>query len=163
MLASDWPAVRSIYAAGIATGQATFEEQVPDRESFVAAHPTRLRLVAAAGPEILGWAAGSPVSTRAVYEGVVEHSVYVGTAVRGRGIGRLLLRAFVASAEEQGIWTLQGSIFPENTASLALHLAEGFRIVGRRERVAKMTHGPQAGRWRDTLLVERRSSIAGTD
>ena len=162
MLASDWPSVRSIYAAGIATGQATFEERVPDREAFDAAHPARLRLVAAAGPRVLGWAAGSPVSTRAVYQGVVEHSVYVDPAARGRGIGRILLRALVASAEEQGIWTLQGSIFPENTASLALHLAEGFRIVGRRERVAKMTHGPQAGQWRDTLLVERRRSIAGT-
>ena len=162
MLASDWPAVRSIYAAGIATGQATFEERVPDREAFDVAHPARLRLVAAAGPRVLGWAAGSPVSTRAVYQGVVEHSVYVDPAARGRGIGRILLRALVASAEEQGIWTLQGSIFPENTASLALHLAEGFRIVGRRERVAKMIHGPQAGQWRDTLLLERRSSIAGT-
>ncbi|MCC3290885.1 GNAT family N-acetyltransferase [Arthrobacter sp. zg-Y1110] len=163
LLASDWPAVRSIYAAGIATGQATFESAVPEWEAFDSAHLAGLRLVADTGSGILGWAAASPVSTRDAYRGVVEHSVYIAPAARGRGIGRLLLRALVASAETSGIWTLQCSIFPENMASLALHQAAGFRVVGRRQRVAKMGHGPHAGEWRDTLFLERRSGSAGTD
>ncbi|MCC9145182.1 MULTISPECIES: GNAT family N-acetyltransferase [unclassified Arthrobacter] len=163
LLASDWPAVRTIYAAGIAAGQATFEDKVPGWEAFDSAHLPGLRLVAEAGNEILGWAAASPVSPRAAYRGVVEQSVYVAPAAQGRGIGRLLLHALVASAENSGIWTLQCSIFPENTVSLALHIAEGFRLVGRRERVAKMMHGPHAGEWRDTLFLERRSGIVGTD
>ncbi|MCQ1953681.1 GNAT family N-acetyltransferase [Arthrobacter sp. zg-Y238] len=163
LLASDWPSVRSIYAAGIATGHATFESKVPDWEAFDSAHLPGLRLVADAGNGLLGWAAASPVSTRDAYRGVVEHSVYIAPAARGRGIGRLLLRALVASAETSGIWTLQCSIFPENTASLALHQAEGFRVVGRRQRVAKMTHGPHTGEWRDTLFLERRSDAVGTD
>lgn len=159
LLAVDWPAVRTIYDAGIATGQATFESTVPEWEAFDAAHLAALRFVAEAGNDVLGWAAAAPVSTRAVYRGVVEHSVYVAPAAQGRGIGKALLRAVVASADFSGIWTLQCSIFPENTASLALHLAEGFRVVGRRERVAKMSSGPQAGQWRDTLLLERRSRV----
>ena len=159
--AADWPAVQTIYAAGIATGQATFESRTPGWETFDSRHLRGLRLVAEAGSEILGWAAASPVSAREVYRGVVEHSVYVSPAAKGSGIGRTLLRAVVSAAEDSGIWTLQCSIFPENAASLALHRAEGFRIVGIRERVAKMTYGPQAGQWRDTVFLERRSSIVG--
>lgn len=108
-----------------------------------------------------GWAAASPVSSRAVYRGVVEHSVYVATAAHGQGIGRALLRALLDATEQAGCWTVQAGIFPENTASLALHEREGFRIVGRREAIALMTTGPHAGEWRDTLLVERRSASGG--
>lgn len=163
MLQADWPAVSRIYAEGIATGQATFESRVPRWDAFDASHPEELRIVAEGGPGIQGWAAASPVSGREVYAGVVEHSVYIAAAARGHGIGRLLLRGLVAAAETAGIWTIQSSIFPENTVSLALHRAEGFRVVGRRERIAKMTHGPQAGQWRDTLFLERRSTVAGSE
>jgi phosphinothricin acetyltransferase len=107
---------------------------------------------------VLGWAAASPVSSREVYRGVAEHSVYVASAARGRGIGGELLAALIESSEAAGIWTLQSGIFPENLGSLALHEAHGFRIVGRRERIALMSYGPMAGLWRDVLLVERRSS-----
>ncbi|MCC3278051.1 N-acetyltransferase family protein [Arthrobacter sp. zg-Y40] len=159
----DWPAVRGIYAEAIAAGRATFERRPPDWETFNSTHLTEHRILACAGEETVGWAAAAPTSTRAVYRGVVEHSVYVCPAAQGRGVGRQLLRALVSSTEKAGIWTLQCSIFPENTASLALHRAEGFRVVGRRERIAKMTHGPQTGQWRDTLLLERRSGSAGAD
>ncbi|PPK95415.1 phosphinothricin acetyltransferase [Kineococcus xinjiangensis] len=157
-----WPAVRDVYAAGIATGHATFQDSPPAWEVFDAAHLEEHRLVALdAAAAVLGWAAVSPVSSRAVYAGVVEHSVYVAPAARGRGVGRLLLDALIASTEAAGVWTLQGSVFPENSASLALHTAAGFRLVGRRERIALMSHGPLAGRWRDTVLLERRSAAAG--
>lgn len=159
--AADWPAVQAIYASGIATGQATFESRTPGWETFDSRHLPGLRLVAEADGGILGWAAASPVSAREVYRGVAEHSVYVDPAAWGRGIGRTLLGAVVSAAEDSEIWTLQCSIFPENTASLALHRAEGFRIVGVRERVAQMTYGPQTGQWRDTLFLERRSNIIG--
>lgn len=161
LVKADWPAVQGIYAAGIATGQATFESRTPGWETFDARHLPGLRLVAQADGGILGWAAASPVSARTVYRGVAEHSVYADPAARGRGTGKILLHAMVAAAEDSGIWTLQCSIFPENTASLALHRAEGFRIVGVRERVAQMTYGPQAGKWRDTLFLERRSATVG--
>ena len=105
---------------------------------------------------MLGWAAASPVSTRAAYRGVIEHSVYVHRDARGRGAGRRLLDAFVAASDRAGFWTIQSSIFPENTASLALHDRAGFRRVGIRERIAQMTYGPEADRWRDTILIERR-------
>jgi L-amino acid N-acyltransferase YncA len=161
--AVDWPAVQAIYAAGIATGQATFESRTPDWETFNARHLPGLRLVAESDGGILGWAAASSVSARDVYRGVAEHSVYVDPAAWGRRIGQTLLRAIVSAAEDSGIWTLQCSIFPENTASLTLHRAAGFRVVGIRERVAQMTYGPQAGEWRDTVFLERRSSTVGTD
>ena len=106
---------------------------------------------------MLGWAAVTLVSTRAVYAGVVEHSVYVASAARGLGVGKALLRALIGSTENAGIWTIQASVFPENEASLKLHLAAGFSIVGRRDRIARMTSGPLNGQWRDTLLIERRS------
>lgn len=112
---------------------------------------------------MLGWAAVSPVSSRPAYAGVVEHSVYVAEAARGQGLGSRLLRALTPSTEQHGIWTIQSSVFPENHASLRLHESNGFSIVGRRERIARMSHGPAAGQWRDTLLLERRSGLPGLE
>lgn len=157
----DWPEVRTIFAEGIATGHATFEAEPPSTwEGFDLGKVAHSRFVAVGtNGEILGWVAVSPVSSRAVYAGVVEHSVYVADAARGRGIGRALLDTFITSAERNGVWTIQSSIFPENAASIGLHAEFGFRSIGRRERIALMTYGPMAGRWRDTVLMERRSSI----
>lgn len=163
MLMSDWPDVERIFAEGIADGAATFESTTPDWESFDAAKSDLARLVAIdAHGHVLGWIAASPVSSRPVYRGVVEHSVYVARSARGQGVGRLLLEAFIAASEAAGIWTIQSSIFPENAASVRLHEAAGFRVVGRRERIARAAVGPHAGSWRDTLLIERRSTITGT-
>jgi phosphinothricin acetyltransferase len=161
LVAADWPAVEAIYAEGIATGQATFESAPPERDAFLSTRVAGLSWVAEADGAIVGWVAASQVSSRAVYRGVVEHSVYVADAARGRGIGRALLERLLASADELDIWTVQSSIFPENTGSLALHEQCGFRVVGRRERIALMSYGPEAGQWRDTVLVERRSPAAG--
>ena len=155
MSAADWPAVEAIYAEGIATGNATFEEHPPSWESFDTGKLPDHRLVFDDG-EVHGWAAVSPTSAREVYRGVVEHSVYVSAAARGRGIGAQLLVALVESCEAAGVWTIQSGIFPENEASLALHRAHGFREVGRRERIAQMGYGPYAGQWRDVSLFERR-------
>lgn len=154
----DWPAVQRIYRQGIATGHATFESEAPGWEQFNTSRLPGHRLVGET-PEgvILGWAAVSAVSSRAVYSGVVEHSVYVAAEARGLGVGAKLLRALAESTETDGIWTIQASVFPENEASLKLHLANGYVVVGRRERIARMTHGPMAGQWRDTILIERRS------
>jgi phosphinothricin acetyltransferase len=152
----DWEQVRAIYLEGIATGHATFETDAPSWEKWDAGHLRKMRLVARNGDEILGWAALSPVSDRCVYGGVAEVSVYVGERGRGRGVGRALLEALVEASERNGIWTLQAGVFPENAASVKLHLSCGFREVGRRERIGKMN-----GVWRDTLLLERRSRSAG--
>ncbi|HET9242272.1 MAG TPA: GNAT family N-acetyltransferase [Gaiella sp.] len=151
MTPSDWPAVRRIYAAGIATGVATFETEVPSWEAWDRAHLAVPRLVAEAGNAIVGWIAVTRVSRRHAYRGVVEHSVYVDEAMRGRGVGRALLEALVARAAELGIWTIQTSVLETNAASLALHESVGFRLVGRRERIAQLD-----GAWRDTLLLELR-------
>jgi L-amino acid N-acyltransferase YncA len=148
--AEDWPAVRTIFEEGIATGQATFEHEAPSWEAWDGAHS--LALVAEEGGEVLGWAALAPTSPRAVYAGVAEESVYVSQRARGRGVGRALLAALVARSEDAGIWTLEAGIFPENAASVALHLSCGFREVGVRERIGRMN-----GVWRDVLLLERRS------
>lgn len=156
LLAADWPAVREIYAHGIAGGNATFESEPPTWESFDAGKRPDLRLVALDHDEVVGWAAASAVSSRPVYAGVVEHSVYVSPARQGRGVGRALLTAFLELADASGVWMVQSSIFPENEASLRLHAAAGFRTVGRRERIALMSTGPWSGQWRDTLLIERR-------
>ncbi|MFN8079713.1 MAG: N-acetyltransferase family protein [Kineosporiaceae bacterium] len=158
MTAEHWPAVRDIFAAGIATGHATFEATPPTWESFDAGRLTAHRFVALddAG-RVLGWVAASAVSDRCAYAGVVEHSVYVDPDVHGRGVGRRLLAALIASTEEGGIWTIQSGIFPENLASLALHHALGFRTVGTRERLGRMSFGPLTGQWRDVVLLERRS------
>lgn len=157
-----WPEVERIYAAGIATGHATFESEPPSWEQFDAVKLPGQRLVALEAGRVVGWAAASGVSDRCVYAGVAEHSVYVDPAASGRGIGRLLLDALVASTEAAGIWTLQSGVFPENTASLAVHRSAGFRVVGTRERVGRMSYGPMAGQWRDVVFIERRSDRAGT-
>jgi len=163
MTADDWPDVETIYAAGIAGGEATFETATPSWEQFDAGRVPDPRLIAVddAGA-VVGWAAASRVSTREVYRGVIEHSVCVHPDHHGKGIGRLLLEAFVDAAEAAGDWTIQSSIFPENTVSLRLHERQGFRVVGRRERIARSERGPHAGTWRDTVLVERRSARNGT-
>ena len=147
-------AVLAIYQAGIDEGNATFETRAPGWAAFTAAHLPGHRFVATAAGRVTGWAAASPVSGRCVYTGVVEHSVYVHRDARGQGTGRALLAALIASTEAAGIWTIQASLFPENTASMALHLAAGFRVVGTRERI-----GQHYGRWRDTVLIERRSPV----
>ena len=150
-------AVLAIYQAGIDEGNATFETRAPGWPTFTAARLPGHRLVAIAAGQVTGWVAASAVSVRGVYAGVVEHSVYVHPGARGQGAGRRLLDALIASTEAAGIWTIQSSIFPENTASLRLHQLAGFRVVGTRERIAR-----HHGRWRDTMLIERRSAIAGT-
>ncbi|WP_291038344.1 GNAT family N-acetyltransferase [Herbiconiux sp.] len=155
----DWPVVEAIYRAGIETGNATFEADSPSWEHFDASKLDIGRLVAADDTgAVVGWVAASHVSAREVYRGVVEHSVYVARAAAGQGVGRQLVEALIAAAESAGVWTIQSSIFPENTASLALHDRAGFRRIGTRERIALMTYGPWAGQWRDTILIERRSA-----
>jgi phosphinothricin acetyltransferase len=156
MTADDWPEVREIYRQGIATGNATFEADVPDWEKWDSGHLPSCRLVARDDSGIVGWAALSPVSKRQVYAGVAEVSLYVAKTARGRGVGAALLQALITGSESDGIWTLQAGIFPENTASIALHKSCGFREVGTRQRVGKL-----GGRWRDTVLLERRSATVG--
>lgn len=152
--AAHWPEARAIYEAGIATGQATFTTIAPSWDDWNQNHLPHSRLVALSETgQVLGWAALSPVSGRCVYGGVGEVSVYVAAEARGQGVGRQLLAALVAESEAQGMWTLQAGIFPENEASVRLHEAAGFRVVGRRERIGQLQ-----GHWRDTLLLERRSS-----
>lgn len=159
MTPGDWPAVEEIYRHGIEDGEATFETQTPSWEEFDASKITAPRLVAKDDTgRVLGWAAASPVSTRAAYRGVIEHSVYVHRDARGHGLGRVLLDAFVAASDAAGFWTIQSSIFPENTASRRVHESAGFRVIGIRERIARSTLGAHAGQWRDTVLIERRSA-----
>ncbi|MGH3075580.1 MAG: GNAT family N-acetyltransferase [Gaiellales bacterium] len=156
MTAADWPAVAEIYRQGLETGNASFETEVPGYEAWDRAHLERPRLVARLAGSVVGWAVISPVSDRCVYGGVAEESIYVATGATRRGVGRRLLDELVRQAEDAGIWTIQAGMFPENRASLALHEASGFRIVGRRERL-----GRHNGVWRDVLLVERRSRTIG--
>jgi phosphinothricin acetyltransferase len=156
LLPEHWPAVEAIYADGIATGDATFETATPSWQAWDEGHLPCCRLVAVLEGRVLGWAALSPVSRREVYRGVAEVSVYVAGGHRGRGVGSLLMRSLVDASEAAGLWTLQASVFPENRATLRLHEAFGFRVLGRRERIAR-----QHGRWRDTVLLERRSRVAG--
>lgn len=158
MLPQHWPQARAVYLEGVATGHATFETEAPGWEVWDAAHLPFARLVLLAGGRVAGWAALGRVSAREVYKGVAEVSVYVGSEWRGAGAGRALLGALVEASEQNGIWTLQAGIFPENAASLALHRACGFREVGRRERIGRLR-----GRWRDTVLLERRSTSVGVD
>ncbi|UPL51293.1 GNAT family N-acetyltransferase [Hymenobacter sublimis] len=159
MTEAHWPAVKAIYEAGIATGNATFETQAPAWEAWDRAHLGHSRLVAVdeAGT-VRGWAALSPVSSRCVYGGVAEISVYIAAEARGQGLGRQLLQALIAESEAHGIWTLQAGTFEENTASIALHTQAGFRVIGHRERI-----GQHHGAWRNTVQMERRSPTVGVD
>jgi L-amino acid N-acyltransferase YncA len=152
LLEDDWESVRRIYLEGIATGNATFETEAPNWDSWNSTHLTTPRLVARRLDEIIGWAALSPVSRRLVYAGVAEVSVYVATNAQGIGVGRQLLMALIEEAERSGFWTLQAGIFPENVVSISLHRSCGFREVGRRERIGKLGEV-----WRDVILMERRS------
>lgn len=156
MRAEHADAVLDIYSAGIATGMATFTSQAPPWEVFDANHLPAHRFVALDGEDVLGWTAVSPVSSRCVYAGVVESSVYVAPRARGRGVGRALIRRLCDSTRRDGIWTIQAGVFPQNTASLALHVSAGFRVVGTRERLGLMEHGPYAGSWLDVVLLEKR-------
>lgn len=158
LVAEHWPAVRAIYAEGMATGTATFTTEPPTWQAWDTGHLSTCRLVATDETgTLLGWAALSPASGRYVYAGVAEVSAYVAAAARGCGVGLALMKALVAESEQNGLWTLQAGIFPENTASVRLHEAVGFRQVGRRERIGQLR-----GVWHDTLLLERRSAVVGT-
>lgn len=152
LVGRDWPAVRRVYAEGIATGNATFETEVPTRAELDAKWLAGHRWVAEVDGQVAGWAALTRVSERACYAGVAETSVYVGAAFRGRGVGKALLHKQITAADADGLWTLQNSVFPENRASLVLHRAAGFRAVGVRERIGQLD-----GAWRDTVLLERRA------
>lgn len=154
----SWTDVRRIYSEGIATGQATFETRPREWDEWNAGHLAFGRLIALEHAQVVGWAALSPVSSRSVYSGVAEVSVYVDARRRGAGIGTRLLARLILESEEHGVWTLQAGIFPENVSSVRVHQRLGFREVGRRERVGRL-----AGRWRDVLLLERRSQIVGAD
>ena len=157
MQVEDWHSVQAIYLEGIATGNATFETEPPDWMTWNAQHLAVGLLVARCGDKIIGWAALSAVSDRCVYSGVAEVSVYVATRWQGQGVGKALLRALIEESEAEGIWTLQAGIFPENKASIALHKACGFRLVGIRKSLGQL-HGI----WRNVVLLERRSMVAGS-
>lgn len=157
MSADDAQAVLRIYQAGIDGGLASFETTAPAWEAFDAGRLPGHRFVAELDGQVAGWVAVSQVSARAVYAGVVEHSVYVDPAARGRGVGLALLQTLLASTDAAGIWTVQSAVFPDNTASLRLHQRAGFRIIGTRERISR-----RRGRWCDTILIERRSPLVGS-
>ena len=157
MLAADAGAVLAIYQAGMDSGNASFEDTAPHWAAFDASKLPAHRFVAVDERAVLGWVAASRVSARAVYAGVVEHSVYVDPAVQRRGVGRALLDMLITSTEAAGIWTIQSGIFPENTASRALHRAAGFIELGIRRRIGR--HASQGNRWRDVIFIERRSPV----
>jgi phosphinothricin acetyltransferase len=158
MLPEHWSYVKRIYEEGIATGHATFQTTSPSWEEWSKDHLIIARFVAVENHQILGWAALTPVSGRCVYAGVAEVSIYVAADARGKGIGKTLLQALIKASEENDLWTLQAGIFPENIASIKLHEANGFRTVGKREKIGKMH-----GMWRDTVLLERRSKVVGSN
>jgi len=158
MTSEHWPSVRAIYLAGIVGGNATFEIQVPSWDEWDKKHLKFARLVAVRDGEVKGWAALSAVSTRDVYRGVAENSVYVAADAQGLGLGRRLLEMLISESEANGVWMLQTSIFPENVPSIRLHLSCGFREVGYRERIAKLN-----GVWRNTIFMERRSNTIGAE
>lgn len=151
-----WPHVKAIYQEGITTGHATFQQTAPSWDEWDKGHLPVCRIVAMINDAVAGWAALSPVSSRPVYRGVAEISVYVGEKYRGKGLGFLLLQQLVKESEQNGFWTLQSGIFPENEASVRIHEQNGFRLMGRRERIGQMN-----GTWRDTIIMERRSKIVG--
>jgi phosphinothricin acetyltransferase len=156
MHASDWEDVRIIYLEGIKTGNATFQQVAPSWEEWDKSHLSQCRLVARSQGKVIGWAALSPTSSRCVYAGVAEVSIYVSPQHQGSGVGSRLINIFIEASEQHGFWTLQSGVFPENKASLELHRKFGFREVGRRERIGQMN-----GIWRDVLLLERRSKVVG--
>nr|WP_299342512.1 GNAT family N-acetyltransferase [Allomuricauda sp.] len=158
MSPDDWESVSKIYKEGIETGIATFEQQIPSYEHWDEAHIQSCRLVVEENGTLLGWAALSPVSSRCVYGGVGEVSIYVGNLSRGKGVGKALLQQLIDESEKAGFWTIQSGIFPENKASIHLHEKVGFRFIGKRERVGKI-HGV----WKDNLLFEKRSNQVGID
>lgn len=158
MLPEDWGQIREIYLEGIATGNATLQKEAPSWEAWDKGHILACRIVARSKGKVLGWAALSPISSRCVYSGVAEVSVYVGQKSRGRGVGSILLTSLIEISEQNGFWTLQSGIFPENVSSIKLHIKYGFREVGRRERIGKMD-----GVWRDVSLLERRSNEVGVN
>ncbi len=158
MLPDYWPDVKNIYESGLATGNASFQTSAPSWNEWDQSHLQHSRLIALDGHVVVGWVALTPVSGRCVYAGVAEVSIYISDAYRGRGVGKALLKALIASSETNNIWTLQAGIFPENVASVKLHEQAGFRQVGCREKIGKMRD-----RWRDTLLLERRSKVVGVD
>lgn len=155
---SDWPNVKSIYEQGLKTGIATFEISAPSWEKWNRAHLDIGRLVATYNHEVVGWVALSPVSSRCVYGGVAELSVYIGENQRGKGIGKLLMKQAITESEKNNIWTLQSGVFRENIASIKLHESVGFRIIGYREKIGRLN-----GEWKDNILLERRSQIVGID
>lgn len=156
LIPEDWKPVAEIYRQGIETGNATFQTEVPDWEKWDSSHLKTCRVVACHESEIVGWAALTSVSSRCVYAGVAEVSVYISTNYQGQKIGRKLLAELITESEKEGIWTLQSGIFPENIPSLKIHRNLGFRKVGVRKKIGKMD-----GKWRDTVLLERRSKITG--
>ena len=158
MTPDSWPDVARIYLEGIATKQATFETKVPSWNAWDVAHRKDCRLVAKLNNKIVGWVALSNFSSRCVYAGVAEVSIYIDAEFRGQGIGNLLMEALIAASEEEGIWTLLSGIFPENSASIHLHKKYGFMIMGIEERIGKMDDT-----WRDVVKLQRRSKIAGID
>lgn len=158
LIEQDWDAVKMIYEEGIATGNATFQTSAPSWEEWNTSHLQTCRIVAEENNEIMGWAALTSVSSRCVYAGVAEVSIYVRLEKSGKGIGHALMNRLIALSESEGIWTLQAGIFPENLASIGLHEKAGFRKLGVREKI-----GRQQGIWRDTVLMERRSRTIGQD
>lgn len=163
LVPADWPEVRTIYLEGIATGHATFETGAPEWEKWDSSHVADPRLVVRMNGQVAAWAALSRVSARKVYAGVAEVTIYVGARYRGKGIGNALLAALIEASEKNGFWTLQAGIFPENKASIELHKKHGFRVLGTREKVGKMAFGQLQGKWRDVVLMERRSKVVGVD
>lgn len=156
LLPEHWETVKKIYEEGIATGNATFQTTTPTWEEWNQAHISIPRLIAIEKDEIMGWAALTPVSGRCVYAGVAEVSIYIGSHAREKGIGKQLLNQLIVESEKQNIWTLQSGIFPENKASISLHISAGFRLIGSREKIGKMD-----GIWRDIVLLEKRSQSIG--
>jgi Sortase and related acyltransferases len=156
MGAEHWPLIKEIYSDGLSTGDASFQQDIPDWEDWNKNHLLHSRILILIDQEIVGWGALSPVSLRSVYRGVAEVSIYIGKSFRGKGLGFQLLKSLVKESEENEIWTLQSSIFPENLASICIHQKNGFRKLGYREKVGRMK-----GIWRDTIIMERRSKVVG--
>ena len=162
MKPEHWPAVKKIYQEGIDTGNATFQDSPPQTwEEWSDRHISNCSIVCLVDDRVIGWAAVSPVSGRRVYQGIGEASVYVTAEYWRMGIGELLFRNLITKSEQEGYWTLQAGIFPENTSSLQLHQKLGFKVVGTRKKIGKMNYGHLSGTWRDVLLLERRSTVVG--